>query len=163
MNYFIQERKNNKVQVLWFFCLIFTHALISILIMYYRKPETELVSRKTRKKKMLEHARFSRVSSCNHYPKFIFTRFFSSHLFILKLWFSQTKEWKSTTCYNGCVCWTLIGAFSEAVTLSCFHPTGQCMGLRDCFVPLPAALYAVITYIPASSTVRTQVAHLWQK
>lgn len=28
------------------FCLIFTHALISISIIYYRKPEIELVSKK---------------------------------------------------------------------------------------------------------------------
>lgn len=145
------------------FCLIFTHALISISIMYYRKPETELVSRKNRKKKLLEHARFSRVSSFSHYTKYICTRFFLSHHFILKLWFSQTKEWKSTTCYNGRVYKALICAFSEAITLSCFQPTGQCMGLRDSFVPLPAALCAVITLIPASSAVITQVDHLRQK
>lgn len=93
--------------------------------MYYRKPETELVSRKTRKKKLLEHARFSRVSSLSHYTKYICTGFFLSHRFILKLWFSQRKEWKSTTCYNGCVYKTLICAFPEVLTLSCFQTTGQ--------------------------------------
>jgi len=70
------------------------------------------------------------------------------------------KEWKSTTCYNGRVYNTLIYAFSKAVTSSCFQPTGQCMGLGICFVPLPAALCAVLMLIPASSTVTTQVAHL---
>lgn len=146
------------------FCLIFTHALISISIIYYRKPEIELVSKKKkyRKEKLLEHARFSRVSSFSHYTKYICTRFFLSHHFIS--WSCDlVKEQKSTTCYNGCVYKTLICAFSDAVTLSCSQPTGQCMGLRDCFVSLPAALCVVLALVPASFTVITQVAHLQQK
>ena len=73
------------------------------------------------------------------------------------------KEWKSTTRYNGRAYKTLTCAVSEAVTLSCFQPTGQCMGLQDCFVPLAAALCAVITLIPASSTFVPQVTHPQQK
>lgn len=103
-----------------------------------------------------------RVSSSSHYTKYICTRFSLSYHFILKLWFSQMKEWKSTMCYSGLVYWTIGCDFSEAVTLSCFQPTGQHLGLRSCSVPLPAVLCVVITLICASSTPKTQVAY-WEQ